>query len=705
MNSNKPAAELTTPVGVLKGIGPKRRRDLERAGVRSLEDLLFHMPFRYEDRRQVRLIATLQPGERVLVGGRIVSAEVQKTRRRRFSIFRAIVEDESGRMLAVWFNQPYLADSVKPGYMISLYGDVKASGFGGGILEIQSPQFEVGRDAVSETGIVPVYEKVGSVPGRVIRGAIADLLERYSLPLPGSVPDSILKRLRLHSPEPALRLLHMPPPDADVAALNAGRHAAQRSLVFEEFFMLQAGLAVRRMSAQEEIQGIGFRTSPEIRETLRKMLPFRLTAGQRQAFKEIVEDMRSSRPMRRLLQGDVGCGKTIVALLAAALAVENGYQAALMVPTEILAEQHFGSVRRHLAHTRYRTVLLTGSLPAGEKEAVRQAVATGEVDLVVGTHALIQEGTEFKRLGLAIIDEQHRFGVMQRGRLMGGGAEAEPDVLIMTATPIPRSLTLTIFGDLSVSLIRDMPPGRQPVITAARSERSRGRINKFLEEQMKAGRQVYAVAPVIEESKDDELRTAKGLYERMRLTFPHRRIGLLHGRLKAAESEEVMGRFAEGEIDILASTTVIEVGVDVPNATVMLIENAERFGLSQLHQLRGRVGRGEHRGYCILIHKPSCGEPARQRLEIMVSSSDGFEIAEKDLEIRGPGDFFGTRQSGMPSLRVGNIVRDAETLQAARREAFRLVFEPGEGEGGERSELIESVRRYWERRYGLVLIG
>jgi len=444
MDSTKPVAELTSPLGGLKGIGPKRRRALERAGVCTLEDLLFHLPFRYEDRRKVHKIASLRPGQKALFGGRIVSTEVKRTRRRRFSIFRAVIEDESGRVLALWFNQPYLADSIKEGYKISLFGELVASGYGGGLLEAHNPQFEVGKEAAGEAGIVPVYEKVGEVGGRVIRAAIADLYERYSVKLPATVPPSILERLGFLVPGEALRRLHLPPPDADVEELDAGKAVEQRSLVFEEFFLLQAGLALRRRTAREETQGIEFHTSPQIRETLRRMLPFRLTDGQKQALKEIVADMTSPRPMRRLLQGDVGCGKTIVALLAVALAVENGFQAVLMAPTEILAEQHMESVRKHLSHTGYRARLLTGSLPAGEKEEVRHAVAAGEVDLVVGTHALIQEGTRFHRLGLAVIDEQHRFGVLQRARLMEvDNQSADPDVLIMTATPIPRSLTLT----------------------------------------------------------------------------------------------------------------------------------------------------------------------------------------------------------------------------------------------------------------------
>ena len=703
-NSNKPTAQLTTPVHCLKGVGPKRRREFEKAGLGTIGDLLYHLPFRYEDRRTVRAVTTLRAGETALVSGRIVSAEVQRTRRRRFSIFRAIFEDDrGGRLVAAWFNQPYLAEAIKPNYRIYLYGEVRDAASGGGVLEMVNPAFEIGSEATGETGIVPIYRAVGSVGGRIVCGIIKGVFDAYRVAPTSFVPAAISRRLGFMPPGEALRRIHCPPEDADPAALDAGRAPEQRSLVFDEFFFLQAGLAVRKSTLGEEESGIAFRTSARMRDTLRRMLPFRLTPGQRNAFKEIVDDMTSLRPMRRLLQGDVGCGKTIVALLAAALAVENGYQAALMAPTELLAEQHFAAVRRHLAHTGYRIQLLVGGMPEREKSATREALAAAEIDLVVGTHALIQKGMDFRRLGLAIIDEQHRFGVVQRGRLME--MDSNPDVLIMTATPIPRSLTLTLFGDLSVSVIRDMPPGRRPVVTAARTERSRARINAFLESQMREGRQVYAVAPAIEETEDGEMRSAIELCERLRRTFPHRRVELLHGRMAAAEREGTMAAFIAGEIDILACTTVIEVGVDVPNASVMMVENAERFGLSQLHQLRGRVGRGEHRGYCILLYRPTRSDPARQRLEVVVKTSDGFVIAEKDLELRGPGDFVGTRQSGMPALRVGNIVRDAETLEAARREAFRLLLEPRPDEGQTCARLVAAVRKDWERRYGLVLIG
>ena len=703
MNSSKPVAELTTPIHCLKGIGPKRRRDLERAGLRSLEDMLYYLPFRFEDRRTLRSIASLKPGENALVSARVVAAEVQRTRRRNFKIFSAVVEDESGRMLASWFNQPFLADTIRPGYKIRLFGEARAGGKGAGILEMANPQFEVGAETKTETGIVPVYERIGSVGGKTIRTIIKDLFNGYEISLPGNVPSHMLSRLKLLPPGEALARIHCPPPDADIESLNSGSSREHRSLVFEEFFFLQAGLAFHHNVSNQEGAGIKFQTSPEIRKMLKGMLPFRLTEGQRNALKEIVGDMTSARQMRRLLQGDVGCGKTIVALLAAALAMENGYQAAFMVPTEILAEQHYASVRKHLAKTNYRVGLLNGSMTAGEKEKMRRRIADGEVDLVVGTHALIQEATSFKQLGFSIIDEQHRFGVIQRGRMMKAGAN--PDVLIMTATPIPRSLTLTLFGDLSVSLIKDVPPGRRKVKTAARTEKSRTRIDAFLESQMKEGRQIYAVAPAIEESKNGELRTATDLHERLSATFPHRRVGLLHGRMKAAQREKTMAEFADGKIDILACTTVIEVGVDVPNATVMLVENAERFGLSQLHQLRGRVGRGRRQSYCVLLYSSTRSDPARERLKIMVKTNDGFLIAEKDLELRGPGEFFGARQSGSLTLRVGNVVRDLKELQAARKEAFRLMLNPDPEEIASQQKVVNAIRKSWAKRYNLVLIG
>lgn len=701
--SSKPVAVLTTTLDCLKGIGPKRHAEFKKSGLRTVGDLLFYFPFRYEDRRSLRRIRSLAAGETVLVQGTVIHTEVRRTKRRRFAIFHAVVEDESGRLQAAWFNQPYLANTIREDYEIALYGEVVESGFGGGVLEMQNPHFEVGPGAGAERGIVPIYERIGSTGGAVIRKIIRGILDNYKIRLPAATPEAILQRLGYISPSEAVRRVHRPPDASDIEALNAGRSLEQQSLVFDEFFFLQAGLALRRKKYREEPTGIAFNTSEDIRATLKGMLPFRLTEGQKIAFKDIVDDMTSPRPMARLLQGDVGCGKTIVALLAAALAMENGCQVALMAPTEVLAEQHMTTVRKHLAHTNYRIRLLTGRMPTAQGNEIRRDIAGGEADLVIGTHTLIQESVDFHKLGLAIIDEQHRFGVLQRARLVK--TEPCPDLLILTATPIPRTLTLTLFGDLSVSVIRDMPPGRQPIVTAARTEKGRAKIDAFLETQMREGRQIYSVAPAIEESRGGEARTVKEMHRRLEKTFPHRRIGLLHGRMPSADREAAMADFASGDIDILASTTVIEVGVDVPNATVMLIENSERFGLSQLHQLRGRVGRGEHKSYCILIYQHVRGEQARQRLEIMVRTGDGFEIAEKDLELRGPGDFFGTRQSGMPTLRVGSLLSDAEMLQKARKEAFRLILESGSKEEAEREETIKTIRRDWEKRYSLVLVG
>lgn len=703
MNSNRSAVELTTPIRSLPGIGPKRLREFEAAGFRTVEDLLYHFPLRYEDRRNIRTIASLMPKETVLVSGTVVEAELVKTRRRGFTIVRAYIEDPSGGIEAMWFNQPWLADKLQAGKPVSLYGQVDYDRKGR-YLQISNAKIDDESENTA-TGIVPVYQRVGKVGGWVIKKIIGNLFSKYTLSISGSVPQSLRNKHDLMQIDRALLKIHDPPDSADIVLLNEARDNAHHSLVFEEFFMLQAGLALRASAHKEELDGIEFSTSPKIRETLKQMLPFRLTDGQRKAFREIVEDMTSLRPMRRLIQGDVGCGKTIVALLAAALAIENGYQAAFMVPTEILAEQHLQAVKRHLAHTNYRIGFLSSSLSIKDRGKVRKKIAGGELDLIVGTHALIQEGVHYNKLGLAIVDEQHRFGVLQRARLLKLASGTNPDMLIMTATPIPRSLTLTLFGDLSVSLIKDMPPGRQPVLTAVRTDKNRNRINAFLESQMKEGRQFYAVAPVIEESKNGELKTAKELYERLRKAFPGRRIGLLHGRIPAAEREAVMNDFVAGKLDALACTTVIEVGVDVPNATVMFIENAERFGLAQLHQLRGRVGRGRYKSYCILMHQKMGGDPARKRLQIMVKTSDGFEIAEKDLEIRGPGDFFGTRQSGLPSLRVGNIVRDVELLQKARKVAFEYMADNSPELAEEKQAVIGQIRKQWERRYGLVLIG
>jgi len=476
--------------------------------------------------------------------------------------------------------------------------------------------------------------------------------------------------------------------------------AAHRRLIFEEFFQLQLALGIKRKDREASPKGTLIRVDDRIREIVRSLLPFRLTAAQKEALREIVNDLCSPKPVNRLLQGDVGSGKTIVALLAMVVAVENGYQTALMVPTEILAEQHARNIKRLLARTPYRVELLTGSTKNAEKRELYEAIAEGEVDIVIGTHALIQEGVRFRKLGFVVIDEQHRFGVLQRAELIRRGYN--PDVLVMTATPIPRSLAMTVYGDLDISFIRELPPGRTPVRTFLRTEEARTAIYQFIANQVRAGRQVYIVYPLVEESEKIDLLNATQMAEHLqRVVFPNFHVGLLHGKMRPAEKEDVMRRFVSGEIQILVSTTVIEVGVDVPNATVMLVEHAERFGMAQLHQMRGRVGRGAEKSYCILLAQDATTEEARERLGIMVETNDGFKIAEKDLEIRGPGELMGTKQSGIPLFRIGNIIRDQKILEAARREANSLLSRPSKPPEVER--LLHCIRT--QPKYGLASVG
>ena len=699
----KPNLDLKTPIQYLKGVGPKRVQEFAKAGINHVEDLLYHFPFRYEDRREIKKISQVLPGQTALLQGEITDTQLKKTRKRNFTIFSATISDGSGYMQIIWFNQPWLEDKVKVGKKITFYGTIEKDSNTNHLM-VNSPDFEIDQEDAA-TGIVPVYQRIRKVSGWIIKKIINSLFEHYKVNIDSAVPAGIRKKYKLITPSLAIYRIHNPPDNSDINKLNAAASPAHKSLIFDEFFMLQAGLALRKSKVHVEEKGINFKTSAKIREVLKQMLPFHLTDGQKDALKDIIQGMTSAVPMRMLLQGDVGCGKTIVALLAAAVAIENGYQVAFMAPTEILAEQHLLGIYKHLSHTRYNIGFLTGNLKLKERNLLRKKIASGDIDIIVGTHALISAGVEYHKLGLAIIDEQHRFGVLQRARLTQLNKETSPDVLIMTATPIPRSLTLTLFGDQSVSVIKEMPPGRHPIKTAVRAEGARNRINAFLLDEMKKGRQIYCVAPVIEESSKAELKTATELYDRLCKTFPGRRVGLLHGKIPPQEREITMTAFNEGEIDILAATTVIEVGIDVPNASVIMIENAERFGLAQLHQLRGRVGRGSHQSYCILMYHPTKSEDAIKRLEIMQETNDGFKIAEKDLEIRGPGDFFGTRQSGLPSIRVGNIIRDIHILQKAREEAFTYISHDNPEKKEEKAKMITVIKGQWQKRYGLVLVG
>ena len=696
----------------LKGVGPRKAADLKKAGLLTVEDLLFRFPVRYEDRSRLQPIVSVKPGQTVAVSGEVLSATLQSTRRAGFRLFTALIQDASGQIQAVWPNQAFLKDVIRPHAHVVLYG--KAEYWGSRGMQLTDPEFEVLRPtAVSEphaaatdeapgihTGrIVPVYERTGSVTTNMQRKLVWDALQQLPAEMFDPVPPDIRTRERWPSRAAALRAAHFPESGTAIEALNAFRTASQQRLIFEDFFVFQTGLALRRQQNAEVRKALVSHVDDRIRAAARGILPFKLTGGQRQALAEIVADLQKPWPMQRLLQGDVGAGKTIVAVLAALVAMENGFQVAFMAPTEILAEQHLVTLTKWLGTTRHRVALLSGKITPVERRTLLPSIERGDIHLVVGTHALVQEQVKFRALALAIIDEQHRFGVLQRGMLATKGLH--PDVLVMTATPIPRTLALTECGDMEVSIIRDLPPGRRPVRTLVKPDSRREDVYELVRQQVQEGRQAYVIYPLVEESEKVDLKAATAMAEHLaRDVFPDLSVALLHGRMKGDEKDLVMRAFAAGRLNILVATTVVEVGVDVPNATVMVIEHAERFGLSQLHQLRGRVGRGHHESVCVLLYQSPWSEEGRARLKAMADTNDGFVIAEKDLQIRGPGDFFGTRQHGLPQLRAGDLTRDVELLELAFSEARRRVDE---------QTLSDEERQYvlnvWQRQFGLIAVG
>jgi ATP-dependent DNA helicase RecG len=692
---------LGTPLQFLKGVGPRRAADLERAGLLTVEDLLYRFPLRYEDRSRLQTIASLRAGRAASVAGRVLACGLRSTRRPGFKIFEAAIDDATGSLRAVWLNQPFLKEIFARGQQVVLYGLVEMRGSAS--LQITNPQYEILDDEEGETihtgRIVPVYEKTGAVTPKMQRRLVWDALQHVPPDLPDLVPEDIRVRLGLPSRYAALYATHFPPEDVSVDALNLFRTPPQRRLIFEEAFLFQMGVCARRQVAAGEHKPIAVHVDDRIRDSARTVLPFRLTNGQKQAVKDIVDDMQRDRPMNRLLQGDVGAGKTIVALLAAIVAMENGLQVAFMAPTEILAEQHFANISRLLQPSRFRVALLTGATTSAARREQLAEVAGGSIQLVVGTHALVQGDVTFRQLGLVVIDEQHRFGVLQRATLRAKGLH--PDVLVMTATPIPRTLALTVYGDLDVSMIRELPAGRLPVKTVAKPESRRDEMYAFVREQLDAGRQAYVVYPLVEESAKVDVKAATEMADHLaQEIFPAYRIGLLHGRLKADAKDRVMKAFAAGELQILVSTTVVEVGVDVPNASVMIVEHAERFGLSQLHQLRGRVGRDRHQSACFLLYQSPLTDEARERLKAMTDTTDGFEIAERDLTLRGPGDFFGTRQAGMPTFRMVDLVRDRELLDLAQREAAGWF-----ARSAPTPAALDKLLANWEQRFRLIEVG
>jgi ATP-dependent DNA helicase RecG len=704
------AMSLSTEVRMIKGVGPQRAELLAQRGIYTLEDLLGYLPFRYEDRIHFSHVKEIQPNDTYTIRARVMSGQAVRTMRGRGAIYHLLVQDDAGGLLPCkFFHGGYLEGRLKPGQLLILHGKVEIDKLRPARLEMINPQIEMlnseEMDSTEVGRIVPIYEAIGTFSSKQIRRAMYATLHLIDPRVPDILPDSLRSRLGYPSRGEAIIHTHFPEPGESLDALNAFRAPAQQRLIFEEFFLYQLSLALDRRATRKE-NAIAFRVREDrVREALKRILPFKPTAAQKRVLAEIASDLEKPAPMNRLLQGDVGSGKTIIALQAAVIAIENGTQAALMAPTEILAVQHFLSARRILSKAGYRVELLISGLKSAEKQTALERIHSGEAQLVIGTHALIEENVAFARLGFVAIDEQHRFGVLQRKRLMDKAAAHghAPHVLVLTATPIPRTLSLTLYGDLDVSVLDELPPGRTPIATRMTSEPHLPGVWEFLRREVASGHQGFIVYPVIEESKL-ELKAAIDEYERLsKEVFPKLKLGLLHGRLSSEEKDEVMQRFRKNEAQILVATTVVEVGVDVPNATVMVIEHAERFGLSQLHQLRGRIGRGAAKSHCILVAPVRMTDEAHARLETMVRTSNGFEIAETDLQLRGPGEFFGTRQSGDLGFHIANPLRDRELLESARKEAFALAENPAEKETLQR--LMCLLPGQWQRRYHLARVG
>ncbi len=709
--------ELDTPVRFVAGIGPRRAEWLEEDGVLTVGDLVDRAPFRYEDRCEFRPVRSVRDGEWVLLRGEICSTGGSRTGRRGFSIFEALIRDGTGAVPLKFFNQPYLKNVYKPGTRLIVYGQVRRDSYSRNALSLINPECEIIEDessgaSVHSGRIVPIYRKLGGLRPRALRQIMYAAISRLSGDTRDPIPSGLRRKLNLLPRDRALAEIHFPEPSVRSAEdraialerLNSGLSPAHKRMIFEELFTMQVGIQMVRERRVRLTKSRRLEIGEPVRQAIKKILPFHPTPAQKKVLKEIADDMRSDRPMNRLLQGDVGSGKTIVAAQAAIVSVENGFQVAIMAPTEILAEQHAIYFRHLLEPLGYTIDLLKGGLRAKERREALARIRGGETQIAVGTHALIQEDVEFRNLALVVVDEQHRFGVVQRSSLRAKGDQ--PDLLVMTATPIPRSLALTLYGDLDVSTIDELPPGRKPIETRWCREKDRPWAYEMMQEAVSGGNQVYVVYPLVEESEKTDLMAATEMEEYLRTrVFPDYAIGLLHGRMKSSEKDRAMNEFASGGIQILVCTTVVEVGVDVPNATLMVIEHAERFGLAQLHQLRGRVGRGTAQSHCILVGNVRSSPDAKRRLEIMCETNDGFRIAQVDLELRGPGEVIGTRQSGVPMFRYANLVRDLKALELARIEGERFVRTLRIRPDDESRRVAEIIRRRWHDRYGLVSAG
>jgi ATP-dependent DNA helicase RecG len=685
-----------TPVQYIKGVGPARAKLLKRLFIETLEDMLFYFPWRYEDRKNLKSISNLRHGTHETTLCEVVSAGITTTPRKRMKIFELTVTDGTGYLKSKWFNQAYLKKYFQKGQKVILSGMVKGNPYASLGLEMENPDYElVGQDdtLIHTSRIVPVYKATEGISPKQIRTLMFSTIHSHASFIQDYLPEAIIKRNSLMPLDRAVREAHFPEEITDAGSLNRGVSPAHRRLVFDEFFLLEAGLALLKKRETVE-KGISFSVENNLVKRFFQNLPFKLTGAQERVLEDIWSDMRKALPMNRLVHGDVGCGKTVVALAAMLTAVENGCQACLMAPTELLAEQHFINIHKMVEAMGLTVVLLS----SGVKNRPVDDIAVGSAQIIVGTHALIQESVQFKNLGLAIIDEQHRFGVVQRAVLRHKGGN--PDILIMTATPIPRTLAMTLYGDLDISVIDELPAGRKPIITKMFFPSQKDKVISVIKNELSKGRQTYIVYPLIEESEKLDLKSAIDGAEAFKRIFPEKKIGLVHGKMHHDERESVMAMFKSGDIDILVATTVIEVGIDVPNASLMLIVHSERFGLAQLHQLRGRIGRGGYDSYCLLMAYPPFSEEGKRRLKAMEATGDGFKIAEEDLAIRGPGDFFGTRQSGLPELKIANIVRDIGVLEKARKEAFDLIDSDPALEGC--PLLKEVLQKKWMGRLELI---
>jgi ATP-dependent DNA helicase RecG len=705
------------PIQYVRGVGPKKAEVLARAGIRTVEDAVWSLPWRYEDRTQIRLIENLIPGQEAVVAAEVQAVKLAVTAHQRRKLVEVTVADRTGSLHLVWFNQAYLAETFQAGQRLMLYGLVKPKGGRWTQLQMENPVFEIFEggprdpahaDLVHMGRIVPIYHgretKTRTMPSDRVRAIMKALVDQYADGAVDALPPALVRGRRLMPFGEAIRAVHFPAPGASLDDLNRGKTPGHRRFAFEDFFLLELALGQKREEVKREARSLTYTLQTPLSQRLLQTLPFRLTDAQIRVLRDIHQDLASPHPMNRLIQGDVGCGKTVVAVAAMLVAVGSGLQAALMAPTEILAEQHYLNLHRLLEPLGVSCVLLVGGRTGKKRAEALAAIAGGSAGIVIGTHALIQQGVAFHKLGLAVIDEQHKFGVLQRATLKEKGYA--PDVLVMTATPIPRTLALTLYGDLDLSVIDAMPPGRTPIRSLLFAENQRARAYRLIEDELAQGRQAYVVFPLVEESEKVDLRAAiTGAARLQRDVFSKWTVGLIHGRMKSDAKDRVMTDFKAGRIQVLVATTVIEVGIDVANATVMLIEHADRFGLAQLHQLRGRVGRGVHQSYCLLMGPGRLSEEARRRLEALVKSHDGFVIAEEDMSIRGPGEFFGTRQWGPTDLRVANLIRDVKILEEAREEAALLLERDPELARPEHAELKAALLRRWREKLELASVS